>query len=510
VALGGGLLAVGAPEEASTGKVYLWNRVGPIWTPAGTLQGTGQSSFAYFGIVAVSGDTVAVGARSQVTGGVDAGAVYVFVRSGGSWSEQQKLLASDGTSSDFFGVDVALAGDTLLVGASHADGLASESGAVYVFTRSGTIWTEQAKLIAPDGGASDLFGTSVALAGDTAVIGSPSSDITTFNDGAAYVFQGSGSSWTFQQKLVATDASEFDNFGVSIDVQGDRAVVGADTAGPSGAEQSGAAYVFERNGTAWSQTGRLQPSFHGQFDNFGCSVDLQDDVVAIGARDENAVYLYQLIAGSWVRIQRAESPLSDYDFGYDVAFDGTELAVGAPEENSGGQTWGGSVRTYRVNNSFSAFCFGDGSGTNCPCNNTSNPGYERGCQHSGSNASRLLVGGVASVSADSVVLLGYNMRPTTAVYIQGSNFVNLGLGDVYHDGLRCAGAPIVRLGSTLNAGNGSSTYPNAGNPTPISVRGAVSPGQVKTYQIVFRDNPPGFCTSGTLNTTNGVSVVWGP
>ncbi|MBI5362655.1 MAG: hypothetical protein HZA53_05715 [Planctomycetes bacterium] len=153
-----------------------------------------------------------------------------------------------------------------------------------------------------------------------------------------------------------------------------------------------------------------------------------------------------------------------------------------------------------------AFCFGDDNGTPCPCSNPTWPGTG-GCMNSLGLAGNLTVGGIASVANDSLVLAGTGMTSSTALYLQGSARENAGAGTLLGDGLLCVGGALVRLGSKLNVG-GSSLYPLPGD-APISVRGSVLPGDVRSYQIWYR-NAAAWCTNATFNLTNGYEVVWAP
>jgi hypothetical protein len=148
--------------------------------------------------VALSGDTALVGAYFDDDAGSDAGAAYVFVRSGTSWSQQDKLIASDAAAADLFaGGLIALDGDTALIGAPFDDDAGSQSGSAYVFVRSGTSWSQQEKLTASDAADGDGFGaTSVALSGDIALIGAYRDDDGGSDAGSAYIFERSGTSWS--------------------------------------------------------------------------------------------------------------------------------------------------------------------------------------------------------------------------------------------------------------------------------------------------------------------------
>ena len=193
--------------------------------------------------VSIDGNTAVVGALLHDDDGLSSGSAYVFVRSAGIWTQQAKLTASDAAANDLFGISVAIDGDTAVIGASGDRDAGFNTGSAYVFVRSGTSWTQQAKLTAGDAAADDTFGFSVSIDGDTAVVGAPFDDDAGNFSGSAYVFVRSGTSWTQQAKLTASDAAAGDLFGFSVSIDGDTAVVGVlldDDAGTS----SGSAYVF--------------------------------------------------------------------------------------------------------------------------------------------------------------------------------------------------------------------------------------------------------------------------
>ncbi len=253
-----------------------------------------------------------------------AGAAYVFTRSSGIWSQQAYLKASNTWQSDSFGFSVAISGDTIVVGAwqedSNATGVngdqanysAPDSGAAYVFIRSGGIWSQQAYLKASNTGAFDYFGHSVAISGDTVVIGAreeasnatgvngDQSDNSADKSGAAYVFTRSGGTWSQQAYLKASNTGAGDYFSLfSVAISGDTVVVGApyedsSATGVGGnqtdnsASASGAAYVFTRSGGIWSQRAYLKASNTGEGDGFGVSVTVSGDTVVVGAPYESS------------------------------------------------------------------------------------------------------------------------------------------------------------------------------------------------------------------------------
>jgi MYXO-CTERM domain-containing protein len=262
-----------------------------VWLEQAKLAASDGSIDDHFGAsVALSGDTALVGAYwADVGATVNQGAAYVFTRTGGVWTEQQKLTASDGAMDDIFGVSVALSGDTVLVGAAGADvGAAVDQGAAYVFTRAGGVWTEQQKLTASDGATEDYFGTSVALSLDTALVGSQVHDIgANIDQGAAYVFTLSGGVWIQQQKLTAGDGAAQEYFGGSVALSGDTALVSM-AQGDVGANSiQGRVYVFTRSGGAWTQQQKLTAADGAAVDQFGISVALSGDTALVGALGDN-------------------------------------------------------------------------------------------------------------------------------------------------------------------------------------------------------------------------------
>jgi hypothetical protein len=291
VALSGDTALVGAKDAAAAGvdggSAYVFVRSGTTWSEQAKLTASDAADNDHFGSsVAVSGDTAVVGAKDADAAGSFSGSAYVFVRSGTTWSQQAKLRASDAERNQSFGVSVAVLGDTALVGASDDDDAGPGSGSAYVFVRSGTTWSQQAKLRASDAAAFDRFGWSVALSGDTALVGASDDDDDGNVSGSAYVFVRSGTTWSQQAKLRASDAAALDRFGFSVAVSGDTALVGVSLVDDSGF--SGSAYAFVRNGTTWSQQAKLTPSDPTVFDRFGLSVAVSGHTALVGAHENNA------------------------------------------------------------------------------------------------------------------------------------------------------------------------------------------------------------------------------
>lgn len=275
VALSGNIAVANGKDVA-----HVFERTGTTWS-ASTIPAPDAGTSFSVGL-AVSGSTIVVSA--PMTGGPPpTGAVYVFVKSGSAWTQQAKLMSSDATTGGNFGGRLAMNGDTVVVGASSATVAGKNAaGAAYVYTRSGTTWTEQTKLIAPDGAALDYFGTAVAISGDTALIGASYAAVTgATSAGAVYVFTRSGTTWSFQTKLTAKTPVANDNFGHAVALAGDTAVIGAPWVDLVSAAylDAGVTYVFRRTGTTWAEQARLTAIEPQKYGGFGRSVAIDVDRV---------------------------------------------------------------------------------------------------------------------------------------------------------------------------------------------------------------------------------------
>jgi hypothetical protein len=300
-----------------------------------------------FGVtVAIDNDTIVVGAinESYDENGANpiskAGAVYVFTGTNGThWQQQQKLVASGVNSrkvEDFFGDSVSIYGDTIVVGSSQSydengANFVSKAGAIYVFTRSGTVWTQQQKLVADSRNVEDFFGYSSHVYEDTIVAGAygHSFDVnglnSTYSAGAAFVFTRSGTVWAQQQKLVADSRNAQDYFGRSVSIYSNTAVIGSyghpfDTSGLNSVYQAGAVYTFTRSGTTWAQQQKLVATGTNsrQYnDSFGWGVSIYDDKIVVGAPEHSfdaygsttvtsagAAYVFIQIDGIWTQQQK--------------------------------------------------------------------------------------------------------------------------------------------------------------------------------------------------------------
>ena len=244
VSLSGDLALVGDPNNNNTrGAVYVFSFNGITWKQQAKLVASDAAENDYFGSsVSLSDGRAVVGAPQHLSS--KPGAVYVFIRKGATWTQEAELAASDGVAGDGFGFNVALFGDRVLAGAQFATTHFEQAGAAYVFAFDGTTWSQQAKLIAIRGMANDLFGCSVSLLGDHALVGAFGGNSN--NAGAAYVFTFDGTTWNQQAKLIASDGAAFDFFGSAVSLSTNRALVGAPDNLGNGSGR-GAAYIFERN-----------------------------------------------------------------------------------------------------------------------------------------------------------------------------------------------------------------------------------------------------------------------
>ncbi|KAB7725595.1 hypothetical protein F5984_25840 [Rudanella paleaurantiibacter] len=359
VMLSGDYAIVGASgadigPNVNQGAAYIFVRSGSNWVQQAKLTANDGASGDVFGVsVAISGDYAVVGARADdVNANADQGSAYVFVRSGTNWTQQAKLTASDGAPDDKFGNAVAISGDYILVSAFMDDiGANADAGSAYIFMRSGTSWVQQAKLTAADGATNDQFGSSVAISGDYAIVGVNFDDIIANTDqGSAYVFVRSGTSWTQQAKLTAADGEPTDNFGYGVGISGDYAIVGAYTDDINSIRDQGSAYVFVRSGTSWVQQAKLTAFYDGATsDLFGGSVAISGDYALIGAFGSNvyqgSAYVFIRSGTNWNQVRRVVDNSPPYTFnGYSVGIsNGTFIIGGYSFQSSQGKVSFGTV-----------------------------------------------------------------------------------------------------------------------------------------------------------------------
>ena len=353
VALSGDTAVIGARHDddkgADSGSAYVFVRSGVTWTQQAKLTASDGAAGDLFGAsIALAGDTVVVGSESDDDKGSDSGSAYVFVRSGTTWAQQAKLTATDGTAGDSLGCAVAVSGDSVLVGANSDDAKVALGGSAYVFVRSGTTWTQQAKLVPSDTAANDYFGGAVALSGNTALVGASGDDAQVTNGGAAYVFVRSGTSWTEQDEITGKNLTASSGFGFAVALDADTALVGAWSQDSSAAD-AGSAFVFVRSGSIWTQQAELLASDGAASDYFGVAVSLSGDTAAVGAHYEDdkgansgGAYLFGRTGTTWsqkMKVSASDGAAGDA-FGRSVAVTADTLLVAAPADDDFGTSTG--------------------------------------------------------------------------------------------------------------------------------------------------------------------------
>ncbi len=292
------------------------------------LTASDASDFGYFGnSVSIYDDTAIVGDSSAVNDGIQSGAAYIFKHEGSVWIEQAKLIAGDGEEWDFFGSSVSIYGDYAIVGADQI----SSAGAAYVFKREGSVWTEQAKLTAS---GSEDFGVSVSVNGDYAIVGDDADDGYGYYSGAAYIFKREGTTWIQQAKLTASDAKAWASFGYSVSIYGDYAIVGDINVNDAGTSNC-AAYIFKREGSSWIEQAKL---FVQGFSEDGSSVSIYKDYAIVGTNYsihggiyQGAAFIFKRDGSVWDEQAKliAGDPTEDNFFGSSVSIYKDYAVVGA-------------------------------------------------------------------------------------------------------------------------------------------------------------------------------------
>ena len=299
VAMSGNIVVIGASYDdddgSLSGSAYIFelDTDACVWEQTAKLTADDAAGGDYFGVsVAIMGHFAIIGAYGGDDDGINSGSAYVFELDvdTGDWIQRAKLTANDGAAYDYFGMSVAIDGTVAVIGADRDDDNGSDSGSVYIFELDADTgdWTQTAKLVADDGAAGDRFGKSVAISENHVIVGAHLSDDNGSNSGSAYIFEKDQDTNTWKQtaKLLATDGSEDDNFGCSVAMSENVAIIGANKDDDKGSN-SGSAYVFELENGVWEERGKLTASDGAADDSFGYSVSIEGSTAVVGSPEDD-------------------------------------------------------------------------------------------------------------------------------------------------------------------------------------------------------------------------------
>jgi hypothetical protein len=373
VGRGDALAIVGARHEgppADAGAAYVFRQTGSTWSQEAKLVASDRASGDEFGVaVTIEGSLAVVGAWQEEHLGIESGSAYAYRFNGASWVQHVKLVAADRALGDRFGIAVSMDGGLLAIGADRAShGLAADAGAVYLYRNDGFNLNYETKLTASDTFDFDAFGMTVAVSGNRVLVGAPRSDGAGLNSGSAYVFAWDTDldAWVQEQKITPFDAAPGDQFGTAVAISGTTLVIGAPFNDDAGSG-SGSAYVYELAGESWTLAVKLNASDAEVGDNFGISAALRGSSLVVGAHadgpaDNGSAYFFRRDGATWVEDGRV-TPASGQDldqFGSSAAIGDDLIAlIGAAGEDDGGSSAGAAYLFQVV-----AVADSDGDGLN--------------------------------------------------------------------------------------------------------------------------------------------------
>jgi hypothetical protein len=355
VALSGTTAAVSAPFGNGTvplsGVVHVYERSATGWALVQTLAASdGLPGDGFGNELALQGDRLVVGAVWRDGPGIDAGAVYVFERSAGVWGETARLTPHDHADHDWFGRAVDVDGERIAVGASLKANPGFAQGAAYVFERTGSLWVETAALKASDGAPNDFFGGAVDLDGDRLLIGAHGGDSFAAESGGAYVFERTGAAWSESAKLVAADGKANDDLGIELALAGDLALL-ASFGDDGKTSDGGSFYAFEKGASGWNLVQEVFALDSQAGDGLGSGLAFDGDLAVVGAQHTlakaGAVYAFRRSGGLFHEEAKLTGAPANALFGFDVAVSGAEILGGAPESGAFAAL-GGEARPARL------------------------------------------------------------------------------------------------------------------------------------------------------------------
>ena len=361
VSISGNHFIAGVPRDGSegyrAGAAYIFSSIGPnTWDSGTKIVGPDTEAEDYFGhSVSISGDYAIVGAYLDDDVASDSGAAYVFRKTASDWDSITKLKPQNAAINDKFGWSVAISGDYAIVSALTNIDMGTSPGSAYIFRRIGlNSWDEGFEITAPDGAEFDFFGNAVSISGNYAIVGSFFDTPNGPRSGSAYIFRRIGeNNWDSGTKIVAPDGDMGDNFGYSVSIYGDYAIVGALGYDDNGMEDVGAAYVFHRTGpNSWDSGTKIVAPNGAEEDNFGYSVSIFGNYAMVGANghddfelgvDSGTVYIFvRTGSNNWdTNIQYVQLDNSAGDgFGSGLAMTDNYAIIGADHADDSGDDSG--------------------------------------------------------------------------------------------------------------------------------------------------------------------------
>ena len=330
------------------------------------LADDGKAGDSFGFSAAIDGKTILIGAyKADIDGVIDVGAAYVYVLVDNIWQQQAKLFAEPAYAGDTLGGNVALKNDVAMLGVMRRDDKGKDSGAVISFERETNTWKQTQVFTAHDAKPGDAFGQSIALTKNHLVIGAPRNDALGVDSGAAYIYQRKGDQWHYHAKLTASDGAAGDLFGISVAVDDNTILVGADLHDEK-AEDAGAVYVYVLNANKWIQEAKLMASDGGKTDIFGVRVALSENTALISARrddveelgiDAGSAYIFKRDGSTWAEQVKLISPDGQADdrFGRGVALSGDIAIISAMNHDANGSNTGA---LYVYNKCADGWCYG--------------------------------------------------------------------------------------------------------------------------------------------------------
>jgi hypothetical protein len=333
------------------GAVYVFARSENGWRQsAKLLPSDGAEGDAFGGNVALYGGVVAIGAINDDDNGENSGSVYIFEQRSGSWKQTAKIIAPDGAAGDAFGQSIALWRNKMVIGAPHDDDFGDSSGSVYTFVREQERWQPRQKLLSPNGRPGDVFGINVDQYDKTIAVGADLDDEVATDAGAVFIFTLTDDGWKQRAKLTAPDGAETDIFGVRVSLFEDTALVSARRDDdPVHGRDSGSVYVFRRNQTGWHLEAKLTASDGAADDRFGQSVAMGKNTAIVGAihadeagENAGAAYLFTRSGENWDSGKKviAGDPRSNAVFGWTISLDDDVALISAARDPSNGENSG--------------------------------------------------------------------------------------------------------------------------------------------------------------------------